>query len=314
MKIKKGMIGIVFALILYLVAGYAFGKYHMPQVSAASDDSNVVNISEITEDTEDGEEVEDSQEEEADWLQDFDNFRIIAHRGAVMAAPENSLEAMEKAVELGYGGVELDPQMSAGGNIYLMHDNDVSRTTDGCGNIRELSNEEIEGLRLDCSEYPAYQGEKMTIPAFEEVVEILSGTDLIMNIDCSKMDWSHEENLNQIMFIVESYDMMDKSFMVISDGEQRRQIHESYPDICISWLYEEGADIESEIAKLKEYPRAMLSVKSEYASQSIINALNEAGVFYQIYNVDSLDRAQELKDMGVPMIETNTVLPANLQE
>lgn len=100
-----------------------------------------------------------------------------------------------------------------------------------------------------------------------------------------------------------------RTFFVLTNENARKTFCESYPDICVSWLYNEKNDIEKDIAQLQKYKRAMLSIHSNYATQERIDALNKAGVYYQVYSVEEEEKAIEYRKMGVPMIETNWVVP-----
>lgn len=63
---------------------------------------------------------------------------ILGHRGAPVEAPENTLAAFRRAIELGADGIECDVQRSADGEVVLIHDDTVDRTTDGSGAVGEL--------------------------------------------------------------------------------------------------------------------------------------------------------------------------------
>ena len=93
----------------------------------------------------------------------------IAHRGASAHAPENTLAAIEKAAELGADMVEVDLQASADGVLVVLHDPDLSRTTDGSGSVYAHTLAELR--RLD-----AGNGER--IPTAEEVIACCRAHDL----------------------------------------------------------------------------------------------------------------------------------------
>ena len=72
---------------------------------------------------------------------------IIAHRGASLAEPENTLAALHRAADLGCGWVEIDAQVTRDGAVVLMHDHTVDRTTDGTGAVAMMTGAEILALR-----------------------------------------------------------------------------------------------------------------------------------------------------------------------
>src|SRR3990172_7158952 len=75
----------------------------------------------------------------------------IAHRGASALAPENTMAAFEKAVELGADVIELDLHMSRDGELVVIHDDTLDRTTDGRGVVHELNLKDLK--RLDAGRW-----------------------------------------------------------------------------------------------------------------------------------------------------------------
>ena len=71
---------------------------------------------------------------------------VLAHRGASGHAPENTLEAFRLAMEMGADGFELDVHMSLDGELVVIHDESVDRTTDGTGLVRDLTLAQLKEL------------------------------------------------------------------------------------------------------------------------------------------------------------------------
>jgi glycerophosphoryl diester phosphodiesterase len=94
---------------------------------------------------------------------------VVAHRGASSTHPENTLPAFEEAIALGAPAIELDVRLTADGQAVVMHDADVSRTTDGDGFVHELTLEQMRSLRAGNGEHPA------GVPTLREALELASG-------------------------------------------------------------------------------------------------------------------------------------------
>ncbi len=94
---------------------------------------------------------------------------IVAHRGASSTHPENTIPAFEAAVALGAPVVELDVRLTADGVPVVLHDADVSRTTDGTGLVHELTAREVAALRAGTPDVPA------GVPTLGQALETLSG-------------------------------------------------------------------------------------------------------------------------------------------
>ena len=92
---------------------------------------------------------------------------VIAHRGASGAAPENTMAAFRKAVELGAGFIETDLQLSRDARLVALHDDTLERTTNGRGPVSSRSLEELRKLdagswfRPSGHESPPFAGERI---------------------------------------------------------------------------------------------------------------------------------------------------------
>jgi len=106
---------------------------------------------------------------------------VIGHRGAPAYAPENTMVSFEKALDLGADLLELDVQLSRDGELVVMHDADVSRTTDGQGRIAELTLAQIR--RLDAGAWFGADFRGQRVPLLSEVLAWARGrTPLIIEI------------------------------------------------------------------------------------------------------------------------------------
>lgn len=92
----------------------------------------------------------------------------VAHRGASGYAPENTLAAYDKAVEMNADYFEIDLQMTRDGQLVSIHDNTVDRTSDGVGFISTLSLSELKQLDAGSWFNTAFQNER--IPTFDEIL------------------------------------------------------------------------------------------------------------------------------------------------
>ena len=104
----------------------------------------------------------------------------FGHRGAPKAAPENTLASFQKAREMGADGVELDVMLCADGEVVVMHDSDVERTTDGHGRIPDLTLAQVKALDAGARFGPPFVGER--VPTLREVAA-WAQNDMLLNIE-----------------------------------------------------------------------------------------------------------------------------------
>ena len=108
-------------------------------------------------------------------------MKIFAHRGFSGEYPENTMLAFRKAYETGCDGIELDVQLTKDGVPVIMHDETIDRTTDGKGNLRDYTYEQL--CRFDCSGKFAGKYGFQQIPTLREYLEWVKDTGLITNIE-----------------------------------------------------------------------------------------------------------------------------------
>ena len=110
---------------------------------------------------------------------------IYAHRGASAYAPENTLEAYRMALEMGADGVELDVHLSKDGELMVIHDIGLERTTDGHGRVCDYTLKELKKLDA-CNGMQTYRG--VRIPTLREVYELLGPAGAMVNAEIKTTD------------------------------------------------------------------------------------------------------------------------------
>ncbi len=96
-----------------------------------------------------------------------------AHRGASRLAPENTLAAIRKALDLGADIIEMDVRQTKDDHLILMHNSDVSHTTDGKGKVSDLTLEQIKSLDAGSWFGEAFKDER--VPTLEEALDLIRG-------------------------------------------------------------------------------------------------------------------------------------------
>jgi glycerophosphoryl diester phosphodiesterase len=113
---------------------------------------------------------------------------IVAHRGASALLPENTMPAFRRAVELGADAIELDVHLTADGQLAVIHDELVDRTTDGSGPVSEMTMDALRALDAghgftDADGAFPQRGAGLAIPTLPEVLEWLpDGVGLVVEI------------------------------------------------------------------------------------------------------------------------------------
>lgn len=107
--------------------------------------------------------------------------QIIAHRGASSDRPENTLSALKQAIQLKATAVEIDVRTSKDGELFLLHDAKLDRTTNGKGVASELTMPQLKQLDAGSRFKEAYRGER--IPTLSEALEVCRGKiDVLLDL------------------------------------------------------------------------------------------------------------------------------------
>lgn len=107
---------------------------------------------------------------------------IFAHRGSAGTHPENTMEAFIAAEKDGADGIELDVQLTVDGEVVVIHDLTVDRTTNGSGYVNELTFSELSKLKANYHSLHYFK-KSCRIPSLREVFEWLEGNNLLCNIE-----------------------------------------------------------------------------------------------------------------------------------
>lgn len=127
---------------------------------------------------------------------------VIAHRGASSLAPEGTLPAYRKAIELGCDYVELDVRRTADGRLICLHDRQVDRTTNGAGMANQLTADYIRSLDAGSHFSAEFAGER--IPFFEEAVALCAGQIGIY------LDWK-DAPIPQVVEVLRRHGVVDRT-------------------------------------------------------------------------------------------------------
>lgn len=168
----------------------------------------------------------------------FGKTIIYAHRGASGTAPENTMAAFRKAVQIGSQGIECDVQMSKDGKLVICHDELVNRTTNGKGFIKDLSYKEIRLLDAGSWFAPSFAGER--IPLLEELLELLKESDIYLNIELKTGVVQYDGIEDLTVEMVRSYGLQEKVLLSSFNHYSIHDVKEKHPEILTGALYMEG--------------------------------------------------------------------------
>lgn len=136
---------------------------------------------------------------------------VIAHRGASAYAPENTMSAIKKAVQMGSNGIELDVQLSKDGHVVIIHDTTVNRTSNGSGKVNKLTLEQLKALDFGSWFSAEYKNEP--ICTLEEAFEYLKDWNGLINVEIKK-EWMQFNTIeNKVVMLIDKFDLRNRTII-----------------------------------------------------------------------------------------------------
>lgn len=220
-------------------------------------------------------------------------FIKIGHRGACGYEPENTLRSFEKAIELGVDMVELDVYVCISGELVVIHDDKVNRTTNGRGYVIKKSFQKLRNL-------DAGRGEK--IPLLEEVL------DLIDKRTGVNIELKGANTAQPVAKIIKKY-VKDKgwsynSFLVSSfNHHELSSFNKLLPQIKVGVLIAKLPVVYGEL--FEKFNIFSLNISTEFASKEFVDDAHQKGLKVYVYTVNKENDIQKLKAWGVDGIYSN---------
>ncbi len=223
--------------------------------------------------------------------------QIIGHRGAAGYAPENTLEAIHTAADLGVEWVELDVKLTKDHVPIIFHDDTLDRTTNGYGPVAEILYEDLKQLEAGSWFSEGFSG--IHIPTLEEALEVLIDRNMGLNLEIKPCAGRARETAEVVLDLLSTI-WDDHARLIISSFEA--VCLETALDMAPDWhrgflLPEEWPD---EWQKLAEYLEVSTHhVNGNTATQEQIEMLADLEKPVLAYTINDPDRARFLLRWGV---------------
>lgn len=219
------------------------------------------------------------------------------HRGASAYAPENTISAMKKAIEMRADYVELDVQETADGVIILLHDNTLERTAGVDKYIWEMNYDDLSEYEAGAWFDEKYKGEP--IPTLQEVIEAVNGK-LKLNIEL-KTNGYEKQLADRTVEVVKENGFADECIFTSFDFSQADRVKEIDPSLKAGYIFEtlpENVDVfKSNID--------VLSVYYKLVDENFMEKAGKNNKEVHVWTVNKKDEMKRLIDLGVASIITN---------
>lgn len=231
----------------------------------------------------------------------LNKFLRIAHRGASGHAPENTLAAFRLALELGTDAIELDLRPTRDGEVVVLHDETVERTTNGRGRLVDLT--WAEAARLDAGFWfgSRFRGER--IPPLVEVLELARRYDVRLLIELKTKATRGNAWIGRAVERVRQAGLLARATFLSFDTAGLEEVKRREAAATTGYLV---TRIPLHLAaRLKALGAAVLAPRWTSVNASVVRAAHNAGYPVMVWTVDDPEAMKRLLRLGVDALATN---------
>ena len=229
--------------------------------------------------------------------------KLIGHRGVKDLCPENTLESILKAFDLGLSFVEIDVKISKDRVPILLHDDTLDRTTNGSGLAIDYDYENIK--KLDAGKFFYKENTNIFVPKLDDILSLCTNNNGNLNIELKPNKNFEKENAYQVYKITKNINQIDiffSSFDMISILE----ISKLYPQSIRSFLLDDFKEynIDDLINISINHDLKICGLNIEIVTTDIINKIKESNIAITVYSGKNinLSSANDIFSLGVDSI------------
>jgi glycerophosphoryl diester phosphodiesterase len=149
-------------------------------------------------------------------------------------APENTFASFERAIELGVDAIELDVHLTADGEVVVIHDHELDRTTDGDGILGEKTLAELKALDAGKHFGAEYAGQR--IPTLGEVLAWARGR-CVLDVEIKGGPWPYEGLEAKVVGLIREHEMTEQTFVISFEHQTVAQVRALAPEIAVGTLW-----------------------------------------------------------------------------
>lgn len=228
-------------------------------------------------------------------------MKNFAHRGFCGKYPENTMLAFRKALEVGIDGIELDVQLTKDGQVVIIHDEKVDRTTNGTGFVADYLLEDLQ--KLDASSVFAGQMGFNPIPTLREYFELVKDWPIVTNIELKTSVNEYPGIEQKVLELIREFGLEKKiiisSFNHYSVAKMKTMAPElEYGLLSDTWILNAGA-------YTKSHDVACYHPSVRQMKQEIVDELKANGRIINVWTVNTEEQIRDLYHKGIDCVIGN---------
>lgn len=233
--------------------------------------------------------------------------KIIAHRGANKQAPQNTLPAFLKAIELGADGVENDVHLTKDGELVICHNYTIDETSDGTGSISDYTLAELKRFDFGAYYSPAFKGTR--IPTLHEFLDIAAPFSVI-NVEIKSPKSGEKDIVRKTIACVKAHGLFDRLIISSFDPRLLVEAKEIDPATRTGLLYSPDSPVieqifDDPIAYAANIKADALHPLVAYVDDAYLEDCHQAGLIVNPWTVNLEDAMRLCSDWGSDGIITD---------
>lgn len=228
-------------------------------------------------------------------------MKIFAHRGASGSCPENTIAAFKEAARLPVHGVEFDVHMTADGELVVIHDESIDRTSNGSGYVKNMSLAELKDYDFGSWFSSDFDGEP--IPTLAEVLEVFHSTQHKLNIELKSDIFPYEGMVEKVLDLIAVKQLESRIIISAFDHSAIRTVKRLNPQIETAALFMEV--LVHPLDYLNQLPADALHIHFPAALRPSIAEVINSGMPVRTFTVNEETHASALQQAGVQAIFTD---------
>lgn len=234
---------------------------------------------------------------------------VIAHRGAMGYAPENTISAFKLAIELGANALELDLRQTKDSIPVVLHDATINKTTNGNGNVNIFNFADLKKLDAGSWFDKKFSGEK--IPSLKEVIDVLNDSTILI-IEFKEGNETYPGIEERVVKLVKENAIESRTIFKSFDPNVLKRLRAIEPDIPLCYVYAVRIPWLGMIVDRGVTFGSVYNIDAEYLqphrfflSKSFVTDAQSKGFKIISWGVNSLEAITESLDYAVEGIETD---------
>jgi glycerophosphoryl diester phosphodiesterase len=234
--------------------------------------------------------------------------RFAAHRGGALLWPENSLLAFRNALALGADFLELDVHLTRDGEVVVLHDPTLERTTTGTGPVRLRTLAELGALRLK-ERGGAVLEER--VPTLDQVVALAAAgkRQLLVEIKTDERRQRYPGIEEKVLAVLDRHRFVPLTVVMAFEGETWRRVRQLRPDARVAALYSAralpGPAVGTELEVLARAGVAFVGLEQELVTAEVARQARLAGLTLGVWTVNDRDAIARFIAQGVGVVITD---------